>query len=240
MLLWMATAVAAYFVKGLCGFANTLVLTSVLAFRESNAVITPVDLLLGCPANALMAWRYRREADWRVWLPMALLMFAGIIPGAFFLKNLDSRTVKLIFGFVIILTGAEMLLRERRTKPGKDPRLLRYVIGVLSGVLCGLYGVGTLLAAYFSRTTADDRAYKGSMSVVFLLDNIFRIVLYAVTGVFTAGMLKRAALLLPCMGLGLFLGMKSAGRLNEKTVKRIVILMLIVSGVMLVITNIRR
>ena len=47
MNLWIIATVAAYYIKGLCGFANTLVFTSILSFRESNAVISPVDLLLG-------------------------------------------------------------------------------------------------------------------------------------------------------------------------------------------------
>lgn len=47
MYLWMIAAFIAYFVKGLCGFANTLVFTTILSFGASNASISPVDLLLG-------------------------------------------------------------------------------------------------------------------------------------------------------------------------------------------------
>ena len=57
MLLWIAATLAAFFVKGLCGFANTLVFTSVLSFGVSNAGISPVELLLGMPTNAILAWR---------------------------------------------------------------------------------------------------------------------------------------------------------------------------------------
>ena len=32
MYLWIIAAVGAYFIKGLCGFANTLVFTSILSF----------------------------------------------------------------------------------------------------------------------------------------------------------------------------------------------------------------
>lgn len=237
MLIWMLAAVAAYVVKGLCGFANTLVFTSILAYGESNAAITPVDLLVGCPANAWMAWRYRREAKWRVWLPMALLMFAGVIPGVFFLKNVDARTVKLIFGLVVIGVGVEMLLRERCGGVSKGSRVVMTIIGVLSGVLCGLYGVGALLAAYFSRTTSDSRAFKGSLSMVFFLENAFRVVLYTVTGVFTWQIVQRVLLMLPCMALGLFIGTKSAGHISEKNAKRVVIVMLVVSGAALIAAN---
>ena len=54
MYLWIIAAVAAYFIKGLCGFANTLVFTSILIFGASNANISPIDLLLGYPTNLIL------------------------------------------------------------------------------------------------------------------------------------------------------------------------------------------
>ena len=57
MVIWYLAAFLAFFVKGLCGFANTLVFTSILNFANSNAAITPVELLLGYPTNAIIAWK---------------------------------------------------------------------------------------------------------------------------------------------------------------------------------------
>lgn len=53
---------AAYFVKGLCGFANTLVFTSILSFGSAtNANISPVDLLVGYPTNVILTWKNRKS-----------------------------------------------------------------------------------------------------------------------------------------------------------------------------------
>ena len=41
MYLWVIAAATAYFIKGLFGFANTLVLTSILIFGADNANISP-------------------------------------------------------------------------------------------------------------------------------------------------------------------------------------------------------
>ena len=56
MWLWILAVLAAYFIKGLCGFANTLVLTTILSFGTDNADISPVDLLLCYPMNGIMTW----------------------------------------------------------------------------------------------------------------------------------------------------------------------------------------
>ncbi len=45
MLLWIIAAVCAFFVKGLCGFANTLIFTNILSSGVNNASISPVELL---------------------------------------------------------------------------------------------------------------------------------------------------------------------------------------------------
>ena len=59
MVLWILATVAAFFVKGVCGFANTLVFTSILAFGITNVSISPVELLLGYPSNIILTWKNR-------------------------------------------------------------------------------------------------------------------------------------------------------------------------------------
>lgn len=237
MLLWAAAALCAFFVKGLCGFANTLVFTTVLSFGHSNVSITPVELLLGYPSNIIMVIRERRSIRWSMCLPLAFLVILGSIPGAFLLKTADTGTVKVIFGSIIILLGIEMLLRQLH--PGKlgRSRLLLGIIGLLSGLLCGLYGVGALLGAYVHRVAEDSHAFRANLCFVFLAENTFRILLYSLWGIITADIVRRALLLVPFMLVGLALGICSGKHLNEKIAGRIVTVMLIFSGAALILQN---
>ena len=139
MVWWMAASVCAFFVKGLCGFANTLVFTTILSFGSSNSSISPVELLLGYPTNIILAWKNRKAIQWRVCLPLAALVIVGSIPGAIFLKNADTSLIKLFFGAVIVLVGVEMLLREFMPRKMKQSKAVLSVIGLLSGLLCGLH-----------------------------------------------------------------------------------------------------
>ena len=223
MWLMYVAAVAAYFVKGLCGFANTLVFTSILSFGTDNVNISPVELLLGYPSNVIMAVRERRSIDWKVCLPLAALVLAGNIPGIMLLKTADARLIKCAFGVVIMLIGAEMLLRGRRKSAMKSNRIVLGAIGLLSG----------LLAAYMSRVTDDSSAFRGNLCVVFIVENTFRIVMYSVVGIITLSTLKQALLLAPAMIAGLWAGMKCASFLRDDMVKRVVIIM----GAALVISN---
>lgn len=244
MFLFIIATLFAYFIKGLCGFANTLVFSTILSFGMNNINISPMELLLGYPSNVIIAWKERRSVNWKVCLPLAALVLAGNIPGIFLLKNADTQSIKIFFGVVIIGIGLEMLSRDlpigkkKQAASRAGSKIGLAVIGLISGLLCGLYGIGALLAAYIGRVTEDSSSFKGNLCVVFIVENTFRIILYIATGIITLETAKSAALLLPAMAVGLFIGMKSGRFLNEKIIKKLVIIMLILSGAALIINNI--
>ena len=103
-----------------------------------------------------------------------------------------------------------MLLREISSKKAKQSRILLTIIGVLSGFLCGLYGVGALLGAYIGRMTDDSKAFKGNICLVFVIENSFRIIMYSLYGIITLEALRTAAFLAPFMLVGLGAGMLGA------------------------------
>ena len=94
MYIWILATLIAFFIKGLCGFANTLIFTSILSFGSANANISPVDQILGCPTNLIMVWENHRKLDHKIYLPLSILVLAGSLPGAFLLKNVHAGAVK--------------------------------------------------------------------------------------------------------------------------------------------------
>jgi hypothetical protein len=234
MIWWYIATICAFYIKGLCGFANTLVFTTILSFGNNNINISPVELILGYPTNVILAWKERSSIKWAICIPLSLLVIAGSIPGILFLKNTDTHIIKIVFGFVIILIGIEMLLREIITKKFKQSKIAFGIIGFFSGFLCGLYGIGALLGAYVNKVTDDSHSFKANICIVFLVENTFRIIFYTMWGIITFDILKQAFCLLPIMLAGLFLGMKSSKVLEEKMIKKLVIIMLIISGIALI------
>jgi hypothetical protein len=97
--------------------------------------------------------------------------------------------------------------------------------------------VGALLGAYIGRVTEDSKAFKANICLVFVIENSFRIILYSLYGIITLEAMKTALFLAPCMLAGLGAGMLSASVIDEKYVKKIVIIMLIISGIALILTN---
>ena len=237
MILWMLAAFVGYFVKGVAGIGNTLVVTSAMAYTRTNAEITPVELLLCVPTNLAVTWVYRRHIDWKLAIAPLCMVLAGDALGVLLLKNVDVTAMKAVFGVVLILLSVEQLWRELRGKPTRSGHpALMLTLGISAGVLCGMFGVGALLAAYLSRVTTDDATYKGTMSIIFTIENFFRVIAYSATDLLTAVSLTRAAILLPFMGAGLFLGIRLSNRLNARTMRLIIGAMLLLSGLPLLLT----
>jgi uncharacterized membrane protein YfcA len=225
-------------VKGMCGFANTIVFTSILSFQNDNINITPVDLLIGIPSNILLAVRERKAVKLKLWLPLAALVLIGSLPGIFLLKYGDVVFIKILLGIVITGLGIEMLFREFHRQRSKSSPMGIFIIGLLSGFITGLFGIGALLAAYMGKTTDSPDAFRGNLCMVLLTDNLFRLIMYSLTGIITLKIVKNAMILFPFMLIGLGLGIQLSKILDEKIVKVIIICMLIVSGLSLIAVNV--
>lgn len=238
MIFWISAfaVLVAYTIKGLTGFANTLVFSTIMSFFTNNLAITPIEIILGTPSNIFIALRERKGFKWKVVLPLAALTAIGVIPGAFFLKAGNPQLVKMLFGIAITVVGLESFFADRLK--WKSSRIMMVIIGLTAGVMCGMYGIGALLAAYVSRITDSPSEFRANISIVFLLDNIFRTTLYAVTGIFTAEILMMILKLTPFMVAGLGIGTVLTGKINPAIVKKIIMVLLLLSGISLIITNI--
>ena len=237
MFFWIFATLLGYFVKGICGFANALVFSSVLSFTADHAAITPVSLMIGLPSNLIMAAKGREAIRWRICLPLFAYVLIGMVPGVLFLKNADAQLIKIIFGVVIILLGLENLMREKRPAKGAPSKGVLVSIGLLSGVLSGLFGVGALMSAYLSRVTKDSREFKANLCAVFFMEDVIRAILYAASGLLTANVLLLGLALIPFMLLGLWAGLGCSRKLDEKAARRVVIWALIASGAAMILSN---
>jgi uncharacterized membrane protein YfcA len=229
----------AYFVKGITGFGNTLVMGSLFSFAVSNRLTTPLDLLFSIPTNTFIAWRERKNISLKVVIPLSLMLLAGILPGTFLLKTGNDRILKAGLGIVIVGIAIEMFTRKPNTDNSrKSNPVFLAAIGIISGILAGLYGIGALLITYISRTTSNKNQFRGDICCVFLVENLFRFFLYLYTGILNMEVLRFALLLAPAVLIGMFIGIKADSRMNEETVRKSTIVMLILSGLTLFIRNV--
>ncbi|MDF3000265.1 MAG: hypothetical protein K0Q48_384 [Bacillota bacterium] len=225
---------ASFFVKGIAGFGDPLILNPMLSMFLDNKQISPANLLLSVPINAYMAWSNRKYFALRKIIPVAVFLVLGIIPGTMMLKYATSWLLKISLGLIVILIGVQMLLKKK-DQAAKSGGIGMAFMCFLSGVTSGLYGINLFIIAYIERTSSNRNEFRGNLCFVFALDNLIRMITYFAGGIFTKEICLLALTAIPGVVAGLYAGSRLDRRLGEETVRLIVISIFILGGLSIVI-----
>jgi uncharacterized membrane protein YfcA len=223
-----------FFIKGLAAFGDPLISSPALSMVTDNRVISPMNLLLSVPFNGWIAWKNRRNFSIKASLFMLICIFCGIIPGILLLKYATSWILKVFLGIVILGIGIEMITRNRTKQTGEN-RFIMAFVSFCSGITAGLYGINLFFVAYVERTTKNRAAFRGSVCFIFFIDNIFRIIMYIVMGIFTRHILLLSLVSFPGAVAGFFIGSKVDTKLGEDAIRRIVIALFMLGGVSIIL-----
>ena len=90
---------------------------------------------------------------------------------------------------------------------------------------------------YVSRVTDNGSGFKANISMVFLVESTFRIGLYIALKILTMEIFCHTLMLFPFSLLGLWIGMKCSSKMDDRIIKRLIVILLIVSGISLIATN---
>ena len=217
-------------VKGLAGFGDPLISTPLLSLWLPNSIITPGLCPVSPILNTKMVWENRAHFSAKVVLPISVFVLLGVIPGTLLLKFGSPAALKMLLGFLIIGLGIEMLTRE--VAPNKKPNpVIRSAVSFCSGFTAGLFGINLLFLAYLERVSVKREEFRANVCFVFFLENIFRVVVYLVQGMFTKESLLLSVVALPAAVLGMKLGGALDRRLNDKLSRKCIIYVFILGGV---------
>lgn len=227
-----------FIIKGLIGFGNPLFTAPALSMRLNNVVITPGCLLLDCPVNAYITWKNRSHFNWQRVASLLAAMMLGIIPGTLLLRFSMPKYLKALLGVIVIGLGVEMVtrnLRKKTTGGGKEHPLMRLVVAFFSGMCAGLFGINLFIVAYLERTAKDYQEFKGSMCFLFFGENLFRLCIYAITGLLTRKALLFGLVSAPAAFIGLRLSSLIGKHVKVTWLRRGTIVLFILGGVNLLI-----
>ncbi len=228
----------AYFIKGISGFGNTVIMSPLYVQVLPPTVVTPIDLMFSIPTNTFLFFKNKQHVKVKALLPVILFMAIGAIPGAFLLKYMNVTLFKLLLGGLIVGIAIDRV-HHKYMKHGalNKNRWLMIGLGLFSGLTVGMFGIGLPIAAYLTRTSASVKAFKGQITFIFLCENLFRAVLYISLGLLTKQIFVYVALLCPFVFVGLYGGHKLSGRIKEVYSDVVIVLLLVVTGLNMMVVN---
>ena len=201
-----------YIIKGLVGFGNPLIANPVMAMRIDNKFITPGVLPVDTCVNIYMSVKNRKSFLPKLALPIAACIMIGVVPGILFLKVGSPWIIKALLGVLII-----------------------GLISVISGFLSGLFGINMLFLAYLERRVANRQQFRANVCFIFVFENVFRLIMYAINGMFSMFTVGITLLSIPAAVFGIMIGSRIDLRLNEKTANRLINAVFILGGVSILV-----
>lgn len=229
--------VLSYGVRGTAGFGSVVAMP-LLALVVPMKILVPAWTLMGIASSLTVLGRDRREIMVRETLRMIPGCVIGIGIGLYFFTVLDTDSLARGFGVVIIIYGLYSLWTSGRPHTGPlSPRLVAPIAGTLGGAAGATFGTMASLffAVYLDTLRLDKVQFRATMSALLLTLGVARGAGYYAVGEFSLEACLLFAAGVPAMLLGMFLGDRIHTRISEDHFRRIVSVVLIVSGLPLIL-----
>jgi uncharacterized protein len=229
----MAFAQAVYV---LFGFGSGLIALGLLAFFfPSVQDLVVVILLVALPAELFVAWTARKRIAWREVVLVGAGVLAGVPVGTWILDAGRPEFLFVLLGWFLVVTGLAFLALPAGRRV-VWPRWSAPPVGLLGGVLSGMFGTGgPPLIIYYRLAGADKTTFRSNLMAIWMIVSLTRLPTYGVAGLLTVPRLWSGAFLLPAVLLGGWLGHRIHLQLRETTFQRAVAIALSLVGALLLL-----
>jgi uncharacterized membrane protein YfcA len=233
-LLFLGGTFAAALVAGLGGFAFGIVAAAMWLYILSPLHTATLIMGLGLVVQGYPVWKLRHALDGRRLAPILIGTAFGVPLGVFALAHANPRYLRFGTGVVLVLFSLYGLLRP-------NLRLIKAALfsgdlgaGFLNGVLGGATGLAGIIAVIWCQLrgwTKDQQraAFQPVGVATFALSAAW----LGGQGSISREIVPLFVAALPVLLAGTWLGLKFYGRLDEAQFRKIVLVLLLASGVVL-------
>jgi len=217
-------------IRGFTGFGFGISATPLLVLLFPPAEIVPAILILEVLAGAQIFLRTRGHVDWKLLLRTLVGALVGIPLGTLALELLDSGTMRMTIGAAVLI-AATLLVSGLRFKL-RPPRWLCGSLGILAGIGSGAAGIpGPPVIVLFLSSPVSIAIGRASLSAFFLCVASLSSASAAWRGLLNLNSVILGALLMAPLLIGNHFGDKLFAKVNEKTFRRIALVLLFAIGV---------
>lgn len=220
--------------SGVAGFAAGLVVSGVWLHIMTPMQTAVLIASYGIVNQSYTVWKLRYAFSWRRVLPFISGSLAGVPLGAAMLAVVDPTAVRFGVGVVLVFFSTYNLFKPA-VKPIRAGPVVDTGVGILNGLLGGLTGLGGVVITIWVqlRDWPKDMQRTVFQPVIFATMSITAVT-YGLRGAFTLEVGKLFLLGLPALAAGLWVGLKLYGRLDDKMFRRVILLLLLASGLTLI------
>ncbi|MFY9599848.1 MAG: sulfite exporter TauE/SafE family protein [Pseudolabrys sp.] len=221
--------------SGLAGFAMGLVVSGIYLH-----ILTPIQTATlivgyGFVTQGYGVWALRHAVRWRGAAPFIIGGLMGVPAGTMLLTYIDPAYMRIGVGILLVVYSIYSLARPA-IKLAHEGVAAEVGVGFLNGLLAGLTGlVGIVVVIWCQLRNWPKDVQRAIFQPILLATILTSTVSLSAAGAVTAETMKLYLLGLPCMLAGTWVGLKLYGRLNDAAFRKIILLLLVVSGLSLIV-----
>jgi uncharacterized membrane protein YfcA len=230
--------VGAYTVQTATGFGSTLICVTfgaqLIGLEEVVRLVVPISFL----QTGYIVLRHRDGIDWSLLLRRVLpLMALGMGLAFYLLTQVDGPW--LAFGLIVLALSSRDLHRLCFGSTDLDrpiPRLASIAALFGAGVIHGIYASGGPMLVYaLGREGLSKKGFRSTLSMVWILLNTILITRFVAAGDYHRKALLEVLMLAPAVPLGVVLGEWVHYRVDERSFKIAVLVLLIAAAMSLLV-----
>ena len=222
---------------GVGGFALPAVpiIASVFGGKESTGIMLPMLLI----ADVYAIYFYKRHAEWgsiKRLLPWVLI---GLIIGVIVGNYVNDKQFKMFIAISVWLCLIALIYSERKGDMSNTPK--SFWMYTLTGVLCGFTSMignaaGPIFSVYLLAMGFKKDEFMGTTAWFFFILNLSKVPLQAFFWHnITPKTILLSIILIPAISAGALLGVLLIKKINEKTFRRLILVMTAVAATRLLI-----
>ncbi len=238
LIVFLVTTFIGGIVTGIAGFAMGLVVSGiwlhVLTPLQTTALICGFGLLV----QTYGMWTLRRSFNWRHVTPLVIGSTIGVPLGVWLLAYVNPSYLRLGVGALLVAYSIDGLLRPViKGVPANVPAELG--VGFLNGVLGGMTGLtGVFVTVWCSMRGWSKDVQRSIYQPVILAGFVVTLASLSAAGSITPDIIRLFFYGLPMLAAGMGIGLTIYGRLNDRTFRKVILIVLLISGVVLVVPEI--
>jgi len=220
---------------GIAGFAMGLVVSGIWLH-----ILTPIQTAALIVGYALLAqsysiWQLRQAMSWRKVAPFIVGGALGVPIGTILLAYINPAYLRIGVGVLLVLYSIYGLAKPA-LKPVQGGVPTDLGIGFFNGLLGGLTGLGGIIVTIWVQLRGWPKDVQRIVfQPVILAAQAMTAISLAFAGAYTAETIKLYLYGLPALAAGIWIGLKLYGKLDEAGFRKVILWLLLISGVSLVI-----
>lgn len=223
------------FVQALVGFGGTLLSMPLGIMLMGMPLTKPVMTIVAWITGVVVLVSEYRHIQWKEAAKMTGVMLVGVLGGMWLGGKVQLNFLLIIYAVVVAGIGCRKLFfpaARESSVPVQNTAL------VIAGIMQGLFvSGGSFLVVYAVARLKEKRQFRATVNAVWAFLNLVMITTFGLNGALTRDVVTMSLISIIPTLIAIWLGGVLTRKVNQSTFLKFIYIVLIVSGLVLLITN---